>query len=272
MSEIIDELGGGTFLRTLGLDFSVGHLAQDAISHLCDWNDINEAVLSRRLQWPQLRVFRGGNPVPETEYSIPVVTRRNVAYPKIDYDALQGELAKGATLSVGSVEEMTPALRRAAEDLGRIVHETVQANAYASWGDASAFGPHWDDHDVIVVQLAGRKSWTVYGPGRKFPMFRDVDLGHHCPTDTRWQGVLLAGDVLYLPRGWWHDVAPMCGPSLHLTFSFTRRTLMDYALHLVEQLRSDERMRVDVARFDPDARASQRQMVGAGREGCMEGC
>ena len=261
MAEIVQQLGGDGFLRQLGQELAVGSVGRTVTSRLCSWDDINEAVVSRRLQWPQLRVFRGGDLVPETEYTTPAVTRRNVAYAKIDYDALQDELAKGATLSIGSVEEMLPGLRRAAEDLSRIMYESVQANAYASWGSASAFGPHWDDHDVIVVQLAGEKHWTVFGPGRKFPMFRDVDLAHQCPDDVRWERVLQAGEVLYLPRGWWHDVAAAGGRSLHLTFSFTRRTLIDYALHIVEQLRSDERMRVDVARFNAEHLTEQQLMV-----------
>ena len=251
MTKILAELGGDGFLQRLGKTMSIGHLPPDASSSLCGWNDINEAVTSRRLQWPQLRVFREGEPVAETDYTTPTVTRRNVAYPRVQYDALQDELAKGATLSIGSIEEMTLALRQAAFELSGIVHESMQANAYASWGAESAFGPHWDDHDVLVIQLDGKKHWTVFGQGRKYPMFRDVDLAHQCPEVAEWTGVTEAGDILYLPRGWWHDVSAAGGRSLHLTFSFTRRTLTDYALHLVEQLRSDERMREDVARFEP---------------------
>jgi ribosomal protein L16 Arg81 hydroxylase len=34
----------------------------------------------------------------------------------------------------------------------------VQVNSYASFGQTTVgFDAHWDDHDVIVVQLEGRK-------------------------------------------------------------------------------------------------------------------
>ena len=262
MASIVDCLGGAAFLRhTLSNEVATGTVGEELTSRICSWADIAEAVVSRRLQWPQLRVFRAGVRIPEERYTTPEVTRRNVAYPRLDFDALQKHLATGATLSIGSIEEMLPGVRTAAQTLSRLVHETVEANAYASWGSESAFGPHWDHHDVVVVQVSGRKHWTVFGRNGRLPLPRDADLGRPCPDGVVWEGTLDAGDVLYVPRGWWHDVAARDGGSLHLTFFFSRRTLVDYALFLVEQLRSDDRMRMDVARFDDALRAEQTATV-----------
>ncbi|MGH3831563.1 MAG: JmjC domain-containing protein [Pseudonocardiaceae bacterium] len=36
--------------------------------------------------------------------------------------------------------------------------------------NTAGFDLHWDDHDVIVVQLAGSKMWEVRGTSRPAPL------------------------------------------------------------------------------------------------------
>jgi hypothetical protein len=36
--------------------------------------------------------------------------------------------------------------------------ELGQVNAFLTTGEAAAFRLHWDDHDVVIVQVAGEKS------------------------------------------------------------------------------------------------------------------
>ncbi|WSC07830.1 cupin domain-containing protein [Streptomyces scopuliridis] len=45
----------------------------------------------------------------------------------------------------------------------------VQTNLYASLTAREGFGVHWDDHDVIVIQIDGAKRWKLYGPTRTAP-------------------------------------------------------------------------------------------------------
>jgi ribosomal protein L16 Arg81 hydroxylase len=89
-------------------------------------------------------------------------------------------------------------------------------NLYASWRSENGFDLHWDSHEVMVLQLHGRKRWQVFAPTQEFPL--DVG-GPSRPTGAPvWDDLLNAGDVLYLPRGWWHVAYPVNEPSLHLTF------------------------------------------------------
>ena len=49
---------------------------------------------------------------------------------------------------------------RLAAELGH----PVPANAYVTPPSSRGFSAHYDVHDVFVLQLAGRKRWTVYAP------------------------------------------------------------------------------------------------------------
>lgn len=102
----------------------------------------------------------------------------------------------------------------------------VQVNAYLSTGLAPGFGAHWDDHDVLIVQVNGSKYWEVRTPTQLAPL-REVceseDFG-----DVVWSGVLEPGLALYIPRGWAHEVRGFDGSlSVHLTVSIRRPTGLD---------------------------------------------
>lgn len=118
------------------------------------------------------------------------------------------------------------------------------------------FGTHWDDHDVVVVQLDGAKRWKVFGPTRNAPMHRDVAEPQEPCEEPTAEFVLTAGDLLYLPRGWWHSVSASEGVrSLHLTCGLTTTTGADLIVWLAEILRSEDIIRADVPRFGtPDAK------------------
>jgi hypothetical protein len=79
-----------------------------------------------------------------------------------------------------------------------------------------------------------------------------------------WEGTLNPGDVIHVPRGWWHAVRGTGEMSMHLTFGFTRRTGIDWANWVVEQLYSEELFRQDLPRFDDD------QLAGAHAEELTE--
>ncbi|MGN5478874.1 JmjC domain-containing protein [Cupriavidus basilensis] len=49
-----------------------------------------------------------------------------------------------------------------------------------------------------------------------------------------WSG---RGDILFVPKGTWHDVVAIGEPSLHLTISIVYATVSDYARWLLDQHR-----------------------------------
>lgn len=69
-------------------------------------------------------------------------------------------------------------------------------NIYWSPADSTGAGAHTDDHDVVIVQLAGKKKWK----------FEHEDI------------TLKAGDILYVRKGTLHNPVTEDGhQSLHLT-------------------------------------------------------
>lgn len=117
-------------------------------------------------------------------------------------------------------------VRDLCDDVAVAFRSLVQANCYVSHGDARGFGEHWDDHDVLVIPLRGRKYWEVFeaselGP---IPEFTPATAG----SLSIWSGIIAPGTALYIPRGWPHRVAGLADEtSVHLTISNRRMNGID---------------------------------------------
>ncbi|WKD31605.1 JmjC domain-containing protein [Streptomyces xanthophaeus] len=243
-------LGGDTFLAQT-YHRSYAHFPGTAdTAGLFSWDDLNRIIATQRLEPPRLRLSADGEMVPLHRYAIPTTNRRAVTWSRIQPADFHTQLKDGASLVLDALEKIHPAVGVAAEGLERFLGTPVQANAYASWTDREGFGLHWDDHDVVVVQVHGSKRWRLYGSTREAPTFRDVESPESPEGDPVADIVLAPGDVLYLPRGWWHAVTADQGTeSLHLTFGMVPHTGADLMLWVVDQLRSSLALRKDVPRF-----------------------
>ena len=79
-------------------------------------------------------------------------------------------LANGATMVLNSLEAHSASARRLSEEVHRFAGFPTCSNAYVSFGGNGSFGAHWDTHDVVVLQLVGRKRWRVSPPTFPLPL------------------------------------------------------------------------------------------------------
>ena len=102
----------------------------------------------------------------------------------------------------------------------------------------------------MVLQVAGRKRWQVYRPTRLNPLPDDEVAAPKPTVPPVWEGMLEDGDMLYIPRGWWHVAFPVGEPSLHLTLA-TEPPLGTHLLAwLVGKLQHHEVVRANVPRLN----------------------
>ncbi|GAA2947554.1 cupin domain-containing protein [Streptomyces enissocaesilis] len=214
---------------------------------LITWDDVNTILATHRLEPPRFRLSADGEMLPAYRYTAPVTTRRHTVWQRLHPAELHARLAEGASLVIDAVDEVHPPVARAAMELERWLRTGVQANLYASWTAREGFGVHWDDHDVVVTQIDGAKRWKLYGPTRTAPMYKDTDEPEPPPEKPIAEVVLQPGDMLYLPRGWWHSVAASEGEhSLHLTFGVQTTTGAQLLSWLADDLRRHDVLREDL--------------------------
>ena len=178
------------------------HLSGDAqkFSGLFPWQTLNNILEQHRLDFPRLRLAKDGKGLGADACIRYQPTRRGPQIPRLRQQELLEQLRLGATLIIDGIEEIYPPIRVLAENLERSFHEYIQVNMYAGWGHTKGFDIHWDDHDVVVMQVFGQKDWKIYGETRKHPLFVDKDPNAIPPSKAVWKRGLKAGDLLYIPE------------------------------------------------------------------------
>lgn len=207
--EFLSRHWGQTWLHLKG---TPGRFAE-----LMPWDALNRLLSNTRLVPPLIRLSQNGETLnPDAFMHAPPGAGH---LPHMDAGKVAVLLAQGATLVLHMVEDIAPAVRAVA----RTVSETLQArsyvNLYASWNNQKGFDLHWDAHDVLVLQVHGRKRWQLYAPTQEYPL--DAGVPPRPVGAPVWDGMLEEGDILYLPRGWWHMAEPVNEPSLHLTIGIS---------------------------------------------------
>lgn len=104
----------------------------------------------------------------------------------------------------------------------------VGSHLYLTPAHSVGFSPHYDSHDVFVVQIQGTKRWKIYGALEEFP----VEMQHgDVPRDQLpplTHDILLEeGEVLYVPRGIFHEAIAEDRHSVHVTLDVFNYTWAD---------------------------------------------
>lgn len=219
-------------------------------SHLLPWDQLNEILAQHRLDFPRLRLARDGKSLPASTYlKYSRNSRQRTSIPRLLSAELTKQLRDGATLVIDAVDELFRPLRELAEALEYVFHEHVQINAYAGWQTARGFDLHFDDHDVFVLQVAGRKLWKVYGSTTTSAGAQYLNSIEKPKSEPLWENALQDGDLLYIPRGWWHLAEPLAEPTLHLTVGVHNRTGTDLLRWMTDKLGKRLAFRQDLPRF-----------------------
>ncbi|HFX6253253.1 TPA: cupin domain-containing protein, partial [Acinetobacter baumannii] len=76
-----------------------------------------------------------------------------------------------------------------------------------------------------------RKRWILRKPNFEFPLYMQQtksfpDIKE--PEEIYMDVILEAGDILYIPRGWWHDPLPLNEETFHLAVATFAPTGFEY--------------------------------------------
>lgn len=239
----------------IGKGFARGNIGDpDLVSRILTPNRLLDIAMRRSLSRPQFRCFQKGDEVHPAVYYTDSVSPRGQSIPMVNMRSLGRLLDEGATLILDQANVFDPTMEVACRALQWWSHERVQVNAYLTTNDAAGFPLHWDDHDVVIVQVAGEKEWEVRGTSRPAPMYRDADPNSTPTDEIVWSGVMRTGDVMHIPRGHWHQATRTgsgSGKSLHVTFGVTKRTGASWLAWLGDWCREQEIFRHDLDRRDP---------------------
>ena len=219
---------------------------------LFPWSTINQLIESDLLPSDRLRVLRANTEI------LPALFRHSDGARQLRPGALQALLRQGVSLVINGIGDFVPRIGHLTDAIERRLGHRAWANAYLSFGRGSAFRSHWDPHDVLVLQIHGRKRWGSHGIPMPFP------LENHGPSEpfgseVVWEDLLEPGDVLYLPRGEVHK-ATLDGPnSVHITIGIQAPRGVDFIHWLADKAAAEVPARMDLTRLGGEAALCQQE-------------
>ena len=235
--------------------------APDKFAAAMSWGDLNR-ILAVDAFWTKdnLRLYQDVAEIPAEDYcrSVPGLGARVL---RPDPDLVKARMSRGASLVLNSIDTLTPGIRSVADVLERTLLGYAQLNLYCSFAGHKAFDSHFDTHEVFALHAEGEKTWSVY-EGRldnpvRHPAFLDLTPEQHRRNrgGPMMEVRMTPGDLLYLPRGQYHDALASSGATLHLTFGVIPVRGIDLLELLEEEAVTDGLFRRDLPRHDAEGGA-----------------
>ena len=192
------------------------------------WSDIDRLLHTMDPKEPAIRMFQHGQ-LPQQAY-VEEFSEAGQLRQRLNKAKFYEFMGQGATLQINWLERYLIEAKRLCLEVGRFAGAQTSGNAYMSFTGDGSFGQHWDTHDVFVIQLIGKKHWKIFEPTFPLPLTLQTNdrSGHTCPAKPALELVLDEGDVMYVPRGWWHHVIPLQVGSFHLSVGCYLPTVFDY--------------------------------------------
>ena len=212
--------------------------------HLLDALDVEaslDCILRRNTFQPgaQIRLVRDK----VTRSLDDIVQLRPGGYPdghiRVKPAPLAAALDDGFTVVLDGIDLRDPISTTLAGLFERAFGCVVNINAYLSSSVDPSFGAHWDDQEVVILQLIGRKDWTIEQPAGL--SMHKVAHGEATSGQVAWHGRVRAGDAMYIPRGWGHTVNGIGELTYHYTITIPRVN----GLQLLESVLGQLAMSVD---------------------------
>ena len=214
-------------------------------------NNLNK-LISMHNCWDQknFSLVLNKNKVP---FSAFLTTGDDLGFAKMAPDPIKVEnyIKKGASLVLNDLVYFSKEIEKLASDLQTITNGRCQANLYFSMQSHQAFAPHFDTHDVFALHCEGEKIWNIYDNFEKDPINHPIykqELNDKTekPGKIIDQVLLRPGDLLYLPRGQFHDALASKNGAIHIAFGITYLKPIDIFQYYYDQLIVNDYFRSDI--------------------------
>ncbi len=198
----------------------------DYFGSLLSVDEIDRVITTRDRRYPDIALKNANSRIGDANYTL-----SNGA---LDVAKVYQLFEQGSTIALAFLDTVVPALTLFCRSLEGEFTFPFQTNVYLTPRGAQGAKPHYDTHDVFVLQVTGSKKWTVFGRPIESPLAgQDFDPQVHDLGNRTLDFELHAGDMAYIPRGVAHEARSTDTVSLHITAGILRYTWADLLLEFI---------------------------------------
>jgi len=251
MNNLKEKFGDKFFLKHFGINYLYKPEFIDNFEEIMSL-DILDNMLSNTNIWNNKNfiMMLDQKQLSYTDYSsINIETLGNNYRP--DVNKVENLVARGASIILNEIEKHNKNLLKVSDELQKITNGRCQGNLYFSMASHQAFGPHSDTHDVFAIHFEGEKVWNIYENIEKSPINHPAfKLSSEERTKRAGkiidQVTLRPGDLLYIPRGQYHDALASKNGAIHIAFGLSYFKAIDMMTSLWEKFIINDFMREDI--------------------------
>ena len=195
---------------------------------LMNSQDLEQIISNPDARYPAIQLAKSGRYFPPEAYTRNIKFGSEVFVGVPDLERIGIEYRNGASIVLPALHRTWLPLRNLCAAIETQIDHVPHGNAYITPGNAAGFTPHYDVHEVFVLQIAGKKRWSLFPPTIHLPLRSQpfTPEGYDAPTPMV-QVDLSPGDLLYLPRGYIHSAETLDWYSAHVTIGISVFTWSD---------------------------------------------
>lgn len=202
--------------------------AADKFAGVMTWQRLNR-LLDMTALWSQDTIIlkHDTQTIPPSAYSVQTTDRRDQQVMQPDPAKVMDLIRRGASFGLNRIDTLDDGLRAVGDALEEALAGKAQANLYCSRKATQAFDVHFDTHDVFAIHCEGEKEWHLYETTEDAPInhpaFRKLPLEQRRARAGKMAQtlVLKPGDLLYVPRGLYHDALCVTDGCVHIAYGVT---------------------------------------------------
>jgi ribosomal protein L16 Arg81 hydroxylase len=142
----------------------------------------------------------------------------------MDKDVLDNAINKGAAVVLEGIDILEPSINEFAARLDESLPCVLSnSEVFLSQQDSEAYEGHCDADDVLVLQLAGKKTWQLFQPQQR--RYADIqELNDQQLGPVMQEITMRPGDALYVRACVPHRCITSAAFSLHMSFDLVDNT------------------------------------------------
>ena len=210
------------------------------------WGDAErlwDRFLGGGVRAPAFRLVRTGSTLSRREYCRSAPIGNEQVADVVEPNRVLEHYESGATVVLQALQFTDRVYAELSTNLALELDHPVQVNAYLTPPAERGLDIHFDFHDVVVVQLAGRKRWRIWSPLprserplKRGPSISQPSLGRIGPGVL--DRIVERGDCLAIPRGFPHAAESADAESAHLTIGIMALTWNRVVRDVIDEIAS----------------------------------
>lgn len=207
-----------------------------AIDKIINIDEISELIGFENIRKNEIRMVKNGSIINKNQYLQYIKDSDEDIIEEINADEVLAGFHNGQTIILESIHKRLSKLSILCRYLEKELNCNIRTNLYLTPPDSQGFLPHYDNHDVIILQIYGEKEWTLY-ESENIPISKN-EPGKIFNQDSKnkvSEFILRNGDILYIPRGYIHSASTNNESSAHLTIGIHTYTWEDLLIKIIKK-------------------------------------